>query len=269
MVVPSPSRHPLFDAGVVIPLVTEGLQPTSFERRRGYYLLRVELDDELLGERHGNLSPLGHLVDEDALTLPDDLQPARDGTLARDLPRKLERQCVQGLLADVDDVVLRHPVARDVDLDAIDGEVSGADQLARHPPRASEARAVDDVVEPALQDAQQVLAGLAREAVGLLVVTTELLLHHAVGEASVLLLLQLSAVFAFLDPRAAVLARRVGTLLEGLISANQVDAEAARLAGCGSGVTSHFPISPLDPAPLGRTAAVVRLRRDVGNGANL
>ena len=86
---------------------------------------------------------------------------------------------------------------------------------------------------------QQVLTGLAGTAHGLLVVAAELLLHHAVGEAGLLLLLQLLAVLALLDPRAAVLAGRVGTLLERLIAADEVDAEAARLAGGGSGVTSH------------------------------
>jgi hypothetical protein len=36
-----------------------------------------------------------------------------------------------------------------------------------------------------------------------------------------------------------MLAGRVRTLLEGLISADEVDAEAARLAGGGSGITCH------------------------------
>src|ERR1700712_2125748 len=235
----------------------------------GTSLLRVELDDQLLGQRHLNLRALGKLVDEDALALADDLNPTRDRAVACGLTRQLERQCVQGLLANVDDVVLRNAVAGDVDLLAVDGEVTMADQLTGHPTRAGEPGAVDDVVQPALQDLQQVLAGLARVAVGLPVRATELLLHHAVGEAGLLLLLQLRAVFALLDPRAAMLAGRVRTLLEGLIAADEVDAEATRLTGRGSGIRSHFSLSPLDPAPLGRTAAVVRLRCDVGNGANL
>ncbi len=118
-----------------------------------------------------------------------------------------------------------------------------ADQLAGHPAGARKAGAVYDVVQPAFQDAKQVVTCLARKAVGLFVVAAELLLHHAVGEAGFLLLLQLLAVFALLDPRAAVLAGRVGTLLEGLVAADEVDAEAARLAGCGSGVTSHLSVS--------------------------
>src|SRR5258705_1141052 len=206
---------------------------------------------------------------QDALALADHLQPARDRPVACGLARHLERQRVQRLVLDIDDVVLRHPVAGDVDLDAIDGEVAVADQLAGHPAGAGKARAVDHVVQPALQDAQQVLTRLARDPVGLFVVTAELLLHHAVGEAGLLLLLQLLAVFAFLDARAAVLAGRVGTLLERLIAADEVDAQATRLARGGSCVTSHESLLLLDPAPLGRTAAVVRLRRDIGNRPDL
>src|SRR5690349_2801742 len=77
-------------------------------------LLRVELDDQLLGERDVDLRALGQLVHENSLTLTDDLQPTRDRTLARGLPRDHERIRVQRLVLDVDDVVLRHPVARDV-----------------------------------------------------------------------------------------------------------------------------------------------------------
>ena len=113
-----------------------------------------------------------------------------------------------------------------------------------HPARTGEPGAVDDVVQPALQDLQQVLAGLTREAVGLLVVATELLLHDAVGEASLLLLLQLLAEFAFLDPSTAMLAGRVRTLLEVLVATDEVGAKPARLARCGSGVTSHESFPP-------------------------
>ena len=86
---------------------------------------------------------------------------------------------------------------------------------------------VDDVVQPAFQDLQQLVTGLAGTAGRFGVVAAELLLHDAVGEAGLLLLLQLLAVFAFLDPRAAVLAGRVGTLLEGLVAADEVDAQPA------------------------------------------
>src|SRR5271166_6995599 len=50
-------------------------------------LLRVVLDDQLLGERHVDLRPLGQLVDQDALALPHHLQPAGDRAVARRLAR--------------------------------------------------------------------------------------------------------------------------------------------------------------------------------------
>ncbi len=114
---------------------------------------------------------------------------------------------------------------------------------------ASQSGAVHDVVETRLQDAEQVLTGLTGAVVRLLVVQAELLLHDAVGEASLLLLLQLEQVLALLDPRAAVLARRVGTTLERLVASNEVDAQTTRLAGDGSGITCHFllPILPARP----------------------
>src|SRR6478672_4293277 len=119
-----PPRHPLFDAAIPAAVWTAEKS-----------LLRVELDDQLLGERHLNLRALRQLVHQDALTLADNLQPAGDRAVARGLPRNLERQRVQRLVLDVDDVVLRHPVARDVHLDTVDGEVTVADELTRHPTR--------------------------------------------------------------------------------------------------------------------------------------
>ena len=123
------------------------------------------------------------------------------------------------------------------------------DQLTCLTARASEACAVHDVVETRLEDAKQVLAGLAGAVVRLLVVQAELLLHDAVGEASLLLLLQLEQVLALLDTRAAVLSGRVRATLECLVASNEVDAQTTRLAGDGSGITCHFllPILPAIP----------------------
>ena len=108
-----------------------------------------------------------------------------------------------------------------------------ADQLAGLPAGAGEAGAVDHVVQPGLQQLQQVFAGLAGAAHGFLVVPAELTLQHAVGEAGLLLLLQLQQVLALLDPASAVLAGRIGTTLERLVTADQVDLEPARIAGYG------------------------------------
>jgi hypothetical protein len=68
--------------------------------------------------------------------------------------------------------------------------------------------------------------------------------QHGVPEAGLLLLLRLQEVLGLLDPDPAVLAGRVGTTLERLVAADEVDLEPAGLAGHGSGVTSHICDTP-------------------------
>src|SRR5574340_779358 len=216
-------------------------------RVRSAVLLRVVLDDQLFLQRNVDLRTLGQLMHQHAQTRPDDLQPTRDRAIAQGLAGNLERQRGQRLLPDIDDVVLGDAVARDVHLLVVHQEVPVADQLTGLTTRAGEPGTVDDVVEPALQDGEQHLTGLAGAAGGLGVVAAELLLHDAVAEARLLLLLQLEQVLAFLDPRTAVLAGRVGAALERLVASDQVDAQATRLTGGGSGITSHclnlsFPV---------------------------
>src|ERR1700751_2379058 len=83
-------------------------------------LLRVVLDDELLGQRHVDLGAVRQLVNQDALALPDHLQPAWHRSLPGGFARDLKRHGVQRRVAHVDDVVLGHPVAGDVHLHAVD-----------------------------------------------------------------------------------------------------------------------------------------------------
>src|SRR5687768_16081999 len=82
-------------------------------------VLGVELDDELLGEDRVDLGPRRQLVDEDLQAARNDLEPGRGRTVAEGLARQLEREGLDGLLADRDDVVLLDPVARDVDAHAV------------------------------------------------------------------------------------------------------------------------------------------------------
>src|SRR4051812_2536804 len=203
-------------------------------------LLRVVLDDELLLDRDVDLRPDGELVDQDAHPVREDLHPRRDDPLAVRLARDDERGRLEGLLLDVDDVVLADLVRRDVDLVPVDLEVAVNHELAGVAARAGEPGAVDHVVETALEQLEQVVTGLAGAPAGLGVVVQELLLEHAVGEAGLLLLLQLRAVLALLDAGAAVLAGRVGATLERCVAANEVDTEAARLLRHGAGVTGHL-----------------------------
>src|SRR5690606_7160703 len=88
------------------------------------------------------------------------------------------------------------------------------------------------------------LTGDALGAVRLVVEVAELALGEAVGEAGLLLLLQLGQVLGGLAPAtaAAVLAGRVGATVEGACLAGRaedVDAESTSDAAAGSGVSSH------------------------------
>src|SRR6195952_900256 len=229
--------HPLFD----------GLELTQcdFWGVERVLLLRVELDDELFLDRELDLRTQRPRVHQHPHPRRDRLEPGRHDALARGLTGDNERGHLQALLAHVDDVVRVDLVRRDVDLVAVDPEVAVRDQLAGVAAGPGEAGAVDHVVEAALEQLQQVVTGLAGTTAGLVVVVVELLLHHAVGEAGLLLLLQLVAVLGLLDAGPAVLAGRVGALLERLVLTDEVDTEAARLLGHGAGVTGHGLKSPV------------------------
>ena len=116
--------------------------------------------------------------------------------------------CVAGRARlDRDHVAGAHLVAGDVHAPAVDRPVAVADQLARLAARGGEAEAHEHVVEPALEQREQVLAGDPGLARGLLVVAVELPLEHAVVAARLLLLAQLQPVLALFQAPAAVLAR--------------------------------------------------------------
>src|SRR4029078_853929 len=72
----------------------------------------------------------------------------------------------------------------------------------------------DDVVEPRLEHAQEVLARRAGAPRGLLVRVAELLLEQPVVAARLLLLAPPEQVLALLDAAAAVLARRIRAALD-------------------------------------------------------
>ena len=145
-----------------------------------------------------------------------------------------------------DDVVGLDLVARDVHAPAVDLEVAVAHELPSLGTRGREAQAVDDVVQPRLEQAKEVLAADARAAGGLLVVVPELALEQAVVAARLLLLAQLEQVLRLLDAAAAVLTRRIRAALDrallgqaALPLQEELHALAAAELAAGSGVARH------------------------------
>src|SRR6476469_677 len=83
--------------------------------------------------------------------------------------------------------------------------------------RRGDAHPVDDVVEPQLERAEQVLAGHAGPVLGVDEVVAELPLEDAVGTADLLLLAKLEAVLADLATTDAVLTGGSRATLEGAL----------------------------------------------------
>src|SRR6266705_2237979 len=248
---------------------------TAPARVPGRVLLRVELDDELLLDLGVDLGPGRERVDEDPHLVRDHLKPGRHRALAGLRAGHDERRQLVRLRPHLDDVVLAHPVRGDVDLAAVDQDVAVPDELARHVAALGEPGPVDHVVEAALQDLEQHLAGLAALAGRLLVVVVELPLQDAVDPAGLLLLADLEQELALLRPVPAVLAGRIGPDLNGALRRialgalqEQLHLLSAAALAVRTGVSSHLSLL-LDPAPLGWAAAIVRNRGDVLDRADL
>src|SRR5665647_2821907 len=215
-------------------------------------VLGVELDDQLLLDLR--VDDLTHWkgVNEDAHLRRHSRDPGRHGALAGLCASDDEWCHLHGLATNLDDVVLRHPEAGDVHLVSVDHEVTVPDQLAGHVTRPGEAGPVHDVVQSGLQDAQQVLAGLAGATVRLLVVTAELLLQDAIDACSLLLLTHLQQVLAVLGPRPSVHARGVRAKLDRAlrgVALGSLEVQLGLLAPAAPavrpGITRHKYLSPL------------------------
>src|SRR5215211_537886 len=165
-------------------------------RRRGRSaLLAVKLDDELLvdgavhvvadGQRYDARAHLGAVGRHD---------PVRAAAPAGGLPRALDVGVVAARLLDAHHVAGLDLERGDVDLAPVDLDVPVVDELARLAPRGGEARAVDRVVEPALQQAQEVLARDALHARRPLEVVAELPFEDEVDALDLLLLAELEPV---------------------------------------------------------------------------
>src|SRR5450631_496200 len=218
----------------------------------GCSVLRVELDDQLLLDLRVDDLTCGQRVDEDLHLRRDGFNPGRYRALAGLCAGDDERCHLHGLATNLDDVVLGHPEAGDVHLVPVDHEVAVTNQLARHVTGGGEACPVHDVVQTGLQDAQQVLAGLAGATVRLLVVTAELLLQDAVDAGGVLLLAHMEPVLAVLGPRTTVHARGIRAKLDRAlrgVTLGSLEVQLGLLAtaapAVGAGITRHKSLSPL------------------------
>src|SRR6202165_2727860 len=228
-------------------------------------LARIKLDDQLLldGLVHVVASGLrgdfrGHVVFVKA-------EPGNDGPLFAGVEGILDAIDVLALFLDRDHIADAHGIGGDVDEPAVDGDVSMGDELPGIAPRGGEADPVDNVVQPRLQEAEQVEAGDAGHLRRAVEVEPELTLEQKVDPARALLGPQLDPIVGHLAATdLGVHAGRhrppvQGALRKALLPLEEeLDALATAVPADGAFVAGH-----LDSPPLRWAAAVVGDRRDV------
>src|SRR6267378_4969500 len=234
-------------------------------------LARIKLDDQLLldGLVHVVASGLrgdfrGHVVFVQA-------EPGNDGSLLAGVERILDPGDLFARPLDRDHIADAHGVRGDVDETAVDGEVAMRDELPGVTPRGGKADPVDDVVQPRLQETEQVEAGDAGHLRRPVEVEPELTLEQEVDAARALLGPQLDPIVGYLAAAdLGVHARRHGATVEGALRKallpleEEFDTLAAAVPADRAFVAGH-----LDTSPFRRAAAVVRDRRDVGDRRDL
>src|ERR1044071_2081563 len=145
--------------------ITAHVAKTAGVRRRPQtnekLLLRVELDDELLANRQRHVLTRRQLVDRAPEVLLVERDPLRDTTAIDRGERLVDAHDLLRGLFDLHDIARTHEVAGDVDLLAVDGEVTVTDELTRFRVVAREAHAVDDVVQTPFKKLDQ---GVTRDA---------------------------------------------------------------------------------------------------------
>ena len=134
---------------------------------------------------------------------------------------------------------------------AVDGVVAMADQLAGLRPAHRKAGAVDDVVQPGLQDLEQVFAGHALLLGGHFKIFGKLAFQHAVVTSDLLFLAVLQAVLGEFLPALAMLAGGVGAAAHRALVAvaslaleEELGALAAAQTANGTGISCHVVFTP-------------------------
>src|SRR5690349_702042 len=194
-----------------------GIAEDHWVVRRWYCLLRVELDDELLLDGHGDVVARRGRLDGAAEAALVQVEPGGNAAAVHRLQRLVDAHDLARLLLDRHHVAHLHLEAGDVDLALVDAEMAVAHQLARLGARVREAEPEDHVVEALLEELEQVLARLAFRRAAPRVVAAELRLEQPVEALDFLLLAQLYAVLGELGAPLPVLAGRIGAALDGAL----------------------------------------------------
>src|SRR5215468_3934140 len=206
---------------------------------RARALLGEQLDDHLLLHRDLDVLPDGQSAHGAFLLVDVHLEPG--GNLSPARAKVVGHALLHlGGGTDLHDLPHPHDVGGDGDLAAVDLDVPMPDHLTRLSARGGHAQAEHHIVQPALEQLEQVLPRTPALALGDGEVAAELALQHTVDALGLLLLAELDAVVRELRPGQSVLARRIVPPLDGALVAEapraleeQLDAFTPALpAGC-------------------------------------
>ena len=177
-------------------------------------LLRVQLDDEVLLDGEVDVITSRNTDDLCDLVVCIVLKPLGCGTRAVCLNICLDLFKTTAALFKGNNHAGLYLIAGDVDLAAVNGKMTVADHLASLRAAHCEAETVNDIVQAALENAQQILAGLALAALCHLVVAAELALENTVVSLCLLLLTKLLAVLGALAASLTMLSGRIRSVLK-------------------------------------------------------
>src|SRR5579864_2355961 len=124
-------------------------------------LLRIQLHYQVLVDVRQDVVPARCRLEHPAELLVVHLDPLGEPHLLGNVQRALDTQLLARLLAHLNDVPRLHLVGRDGHRLLVHGDRLVAHQLARLGTRRRKTHTVDDVVQAALEQPQQVLAGRA------------------------------------------------------------------------------------------------------------
>ena len=182
----------------------------SRPHQRNRFLLGVELDDQLLLDRHSQIFTHRKALDDPLEIVFFEFNPLRHPAADDRFERIPDRLDGAAFFADFNRVTGSDQVRRDVDAVTVNHEMVVAHEMATLGPRIHKAHAIDHVVQAPFQHDEQVRAGDALLAIGALEEDSKLLLGKPVHAFNLLLLTQLNTVVGNLAATAfTVLSRRV------------------------------------------------------------
>src|SRR5690349_7108431 len=165
---------------------TAGSRPPS--------LLRIQFDDQLFVDRQIDVFPFRESRDSSLVIVAIYFEPVHRRLMAGEFFRDLEHGHLLAVVTNNDFFADRNLIRRNVYLAPVYGNVSVTNKLASLAARNREAQAIDHVVEATLELFEQLRAGYALGARGLLEIVAELFFQREVDALGLLLLAELETV---------------------------------------------------------------------------